>query len=481
MLLESGVGLSESSVDWCNTFNATTSSYYDEIQKKRKQVLSNIMRVEIIAAGAELISGQRIDTNSAWLATALAEIGLGCVFHTTVSDNMAENVAALALASQRADLILMTGGLGPTQDDITRNAVAAVAGTGLRVDEPSLIAICTMFARRRRLDVDPDRVVSELQQLYPDLLERNRVQATFPENADVLANRVGTAPGIWMNLGRAIIACLPGVPSEMKVMYREEVLPRLSNLGLGQKVTRIRKINMFGLGESEIEAKALDLTARGRVPEVGITAHDATISFRIFSSGSTAEVAAELAEPTVKAIYERFSELIIGENDEEIENAVFKELLKQKATLATAESCTGGTIAHKLTRISGVSEVFMGGVVSYANSAKESMLGVPKDLLASYGAVSSEVAAAMAEGARARLGAEIGISTTGVAGPTGGTTDKPVGLVWLGLATPEGTMTKALRLGEEQPRIVIQERAAKHALNWVRLYLKGCFAGSDNA
>jgi nicotinamide-nucleotide amidase len=430
------------------------------------------MRVEIIAAGAELTSGQRVDTNSAWLATALAELGLHCAFHTTVSDDMADNVAAIAAACQRADIIIMTGGLGPTQDDITRNAVAAVAGAGLYIDEPSLQVICTMFARRRNLDTSPDRVVDQLKEHYPDLYQRNRIQATFPTGADVLANRVGTAPGIWMRLGRANIACLPGVPSEMKIMYREQVVPRLAAMGLAQQVTKIFKINMFGQGESEIEARALDLTARGRIPEVGITAHEATISFRVFASGPTAESAAMIAKPTLDLIHERFADLIIGTNDEDVEHALFQALLSKKATLATAESCTGGQVARKMTSQAGVSEVFLGGVVSYANSAKTAMLGVPDALLQQHGAVSAEVAAAMAEGVRTKLGADYGISTTGVAGPGGGSAEKPVGLVWLGLATPEGIFTKRLLLGEEQPRAVIQERATKHALNFLRVYLR---------
>ena len=431
------------------------------------------MRAEIIAAGAELSSGQRVDTNSAWLATALGEIGIASAFHTTISDEMADNVAALASAAQRADLILMTGGLGPTQDDITRDAVAAVAGVKLVLDPQSLEIICRMFARRRGLDEAPQGPVAALEEKFPDLVARNRIQAMFPAGAEVLPNRVGSAPGIWMKVGRAIIACMPGVPSEMKIMFREQVLPRLAELGLARHVTRIRKINMFGRGESEIEADALDLTARGRVPEVGITAHDATISFRIFARGETPELADEIAKPTVDSIYARFADLIIGENDEEIEHAVFAELVRQNKTLACAESCTGGLIAHKITRLAGVSQVFMGGVVSYANQAKEDLLGVPHELLVQHGAVSPEVAAAMAEGARQKFGADIAVSTTGVAGPTGGTPEKPVGLVWLGLATADGVKTKALQIGQEQPRFVIQERAAKHALNWVRLHLKG--------
>lgn len=431
------------------------------------------MKAEIIAAGTELISGQRVDTNSAWIASALGEIGIACAFHTTIGDDMVEYVTALALASQRADLIIMTGGLGPTQDDITRDAVAAVAGSKLVVDEASLVAICTLFASRRGTSTDPARVVADLENAWPDLVARNRIQATLPESAEPLPNRVGTAPGIWMHLGRAFIACLPGVPSEMKIMYREQVLPRLSGLGLARQVTRVRKINMFGKGESEIEADALDLTARGRVPEVGITAHEATISFRVFSRGTTPDIADEIARPTVESIYERFADLIIGEGDDDLEEAVFAALAERKLTFACAESCTGGTIAHKLTQVPGISEWFRGGVVSYSNDAKRDLLGVPGDLIDRHGAVSAEVAAAMAEGARLRLGADLAVSTTGVAGPGGGTPEKPVGLVWLGLATPGGVKTKVLRLGEEQPRQVIQERAAKHALNWARRWLKG--------
>ena len=434
---------------------------------------AQIMRAEIIAAGAELTSGQRVDTNSAWLASALGELGITSAFHTTISDEMADNVAALAAACQRVDLILMTGGLGPTQDDSTREALAAVSGSKLVLDQPSLVAICQLFAKRRGIDTAPEKVVEALLEKFPDLVARNRIHAMFPDGAEVLENRVGSAPGIWMKVGRAVIACMPGVPSEMKIMFREQVLPRLAAMGLAQQVTRIRKINMFGRGESEIEADALDLTARGRIPEVGITAHEATISFRIFARGETPEIADTIAQPTVDSIYSRFADLIIGENDQEIEHAVFAELLSQNKSLACAESCTGGLIAHKITQLSGVSQFFMGGVVTYSNQAKTDFLGVTQALLEKHGAVSSEVAAAMAEGARQKFGVDIAISTTGVAGPTGGSAEKPVGLVWLGLATADGVKTKALQLGQEQPRVVIQERAAKHALNWVRLHLKG--------
>jgi nicotinamide-nucleotide amidase len=414
------------------------------------------MRAEIIAIGTELVSGQSLDTNSRWLSQELGALGINTAFHTTLGDVMADHVAAFRTAIARAELVVLTGGLGPTQDDLTREALAECAAVPLVEDPESLAAIAAMFARRNRVMTD-----------------RNRVQALLPGGSDPLPNRIGTAPGIWMRIGSATIACLPGVPSEMKLMYHEQVVPRLRQAGLVGSVCVHRKINLFGKGESDIESQAFDLTARGRVPEVGITAHDATISFRISATGANEEEARRQLEPTAQLIYERFGSLIVGEGSADVADAVVTELAKNGATLATAESCTGGLIAHWITAIAGVSPYYLGGVVSYANHAKTELLGVPAALIESHGAVSPEVAAAMAEGVRARLGATLGLSTTGVAGPSGGTADKPVGLVYLGLATDQGTQTRRLDIGPEQPRDVIQHRSSKAALNWARLRLKG--------
>ena len=301
--------------------------------------------------------------------------------------------------------------------------------------------------------------------------ERNKVQALLPEGAEALFNRVGTAPGIWMRIGRSVVACLPGVPYEMKIMFEEQVLPRLRTLGIANRVIAQRKINLFGKGESEIEAEALDLTARGRNPEVGITAHDATISFRVSASASTVEEAEAAMAPTIALIHERFGHLILGEGSADLPDAVAAHLLRTGTTLALAESCTGGLIAEMLTKIPGVSASFAGGVVSYSNEAKTDLLGVDPTLIADHGAVSAEVAAAMAVGAREKFKADLGLSVTGIAGPTGGTAEKPVGLVYIGLATDHGVQTRKLEIGPEQPRSVIRQRAAKHALNWVRLTL----------
>jgi competence/damage-inducible protein CinA-like protein len=421
------------------------------------------MRAEIIAIGSELVSGQRLDTNSQWLSERLGELGIEVHFHTVLGDDLQENVDAFCVAAGRAALVVMTGGLGPTQDDLTREALAQVRGVPLVEHAEALAAIEQMFARRRR-----------------PMAVRNRVQAMFPEGSEPIPNRVGTAPGIWMRLGESLVACLPGVPTEMRVMFAEQLAPRLRQLGLVERVIVHHKINLFGRGESDIEADALDLTARGRTPEVGITAHDATISFRVSAAGATEAEARQSLEPTLQLIRQRFHTLVVGDGDNDVAEGLVSELARTGLTLAVAESCTGGLIAHRITTIAGVSPYFPGGVVSYSNDAKVDLLGVRRDLLAAHGAVSAEVAEAMAVGARLRFLADIGLSVTGVAGPTGGSEEKPVGLVYLGLATTEGVASRRLDLGAEQPRDVIQSRAAKHAMNWARLHLIETREGSTS-
>ena len=412
-------------------------------------------KAEIIAIGSELVSGASLDTNSQWISRALAAIGVPVRFHSAVGDDLAENVQAFRFAFGRAGLVVMSGGLGPTQDDLTREALAGAAGVPLVEHAGSLEAIAAMFARRNR-----------------EMPERNRVQALLPDGAEPLPNRVGTAPGVWMTVGRAHVACLPGVPYEMKIMFDEQVVPRLRALGLMTRVIAERKINLFGKGESDVEAMALDLTARGRRPEVGITAHEATISFRVSGEGATAGEAEAAMQPTLDLIRERFADLIVGEGADDIPEAVVAQLVRTGARLATAESCTGGLVARMVTAIPGVSAYYPGGVVSYANEAKETLLGVDPALIASQGAVSAEVAAAMAVGVRRAFRADLGLAVTGIAGPTGGTPEKPVGLVYLGLADADGVSTRRLEIGPDQPRGVIQSRSAKQALNWARVTLR---------
>jgi nicotinamide-nucleotide amidase len=410
------------------------------------------MKCEILSIGSELTSGQNLDTNSQWLSRRLAEIGIPVGWHTTVADDLDMNVEAFRIAARRAELVLATGGLGPTQDDLTREALTQVAGVQLVLHQPSLDAIREMFRRHGRT-----------------MPERNQVQALFPDGAEPIPNDRGTAPGIWMRLGRCHIVAMPGVPPEMFAMFENQVRPRLLSLGFSGGVLVQRKINAFGAGESAIEAKVLDLTRRGHVPEVGITVSDATISLRILARAATIAEAQAQIEPVERTIRERLGELVFGVEDEDLQDVVVRLLAAKGKTLSVAESVTGGLVAQRLTCVPGVSAWFRGGIVAYDNRLKVELLGVPQALLDAKGAVSAEVVEAMAVGCRARLGTDLAVSTTGLAGPGGATTDKPVGLVYVGLAWEGGC--SSLSTSWAGTRAEVRNRTAKLALNRVRLHL----------
>lgn len=412
------------------------------------------MKTEIISIGSELTSGQNLDTNSQWLSQRLAEMGIPVGWHTTIADDLEDNVEAFRIAAGRAGLVIITGGLGPTQDDLTREALAKLAGVELVFHPESFEQIKQMFARRNRV-----------------MPERNRVQALFPAGAEPIPNACGTAPGVWMTHGNAILTAMPGVPSEMYAMFESSIRPRLVQLGLAGGVLVQRKINCFGAGESAVEEKLLDLTRRGHVPEVGITVHDATISLRILARAASAAEAQSLISPIEKTIYERLGELVFGAEDQDLQHAVIRLLGEQRLTLAVAEGVTAGLVAERLTQVPGSSAWFRGGLIAYDNRLKTEMLGVPQPLLDEHGAASAPVAEAMAIGARQRFRTDLAVSTVGIAGPDGASADKPVGHVYVGLAWDGGASSH--NFSWSGTRAEVRSRTAKMALNRVRLCLIG--------
>ncbi|QDU53232.1 CinA family nicotinamide mononucleotide deamidase-related protein [Gimesia panareensis] len=307
------------------------------------------MQAEIIAIGSELTNGEKLDTNSQWLSTELAAVGISTHFHTTIADNLDEMVAQLRLSASRSDLVLITGGLGPTLDDLTRQAMAGLTDADLVLDAESLEIIESMFQKR-----------------YREMPERNRIQAMFPQGAEPIQNEHGTAPGIWMTVsregdaGNCHIAAMPGVPSEMKPMFFQSVLPRLVR---GTRIIRFARINCFGVGESKTEELLGDITSRGRDPEVGITAHEATITLRIKAIGESNEDCEQKISTTYEQIREKLGDYIFGYEDEELEHVVVTLLNERQQTVATSECGTGGLLSYRLTEVAGSADCFKGGTV----------------------------------------------------------------------------------------------------------------------
>jgi nicotinamide-nucleotide amidase len=410
------------------------------------------MKAEIISIGSELTSGQNLDTNCQWLSRELAEIGIRVHWHTTIADDLEENVEAIGIACRRADLVIATGGLGPTQDDLTREAVARVAGVDLELDAAALQSIEQLFAARGRA-----------------MPPRNRSQALFPKGARVIPNARGSAPGFWVSIGPCNLFALPGPPSEMIEMFHTQVKPQLASHFPSGQVLVQKKINCFGAGESAVEENLLDLTRRGHQPEVGITVSDGTISLRILARALTADQALAAIHPVEATIRERLGSLVFGAGDEELHDIIVHELLERRLTVATAESVTAGQVAERLGRVPGASGCLLGGVVAYHNDVKMKLLGVTQQMLDDHGAVSAPVAETMARTCRELFGADFALSTTGIAGPSGATATKPVGLVFAALAWAEGVKVQHFSWGGT--RTEVQSRSTKMALNLLRLRL----------
>ncbi len=378
-----------------------------------------IPTVEILSTGDELLTGQVVDTNSTWLMDRLWDLGLMVRRKTLVADDRTDLQAALREVTSRADVVVMSGGMGPTEDDLTAECVAAVLGVPLELHPPSLEAIARRF-----------------QHFGRPMTPNNRKQALFPRGAEVIPNRFGTAPGFSVRVGRALLFCLPGVPLEYKGLCDEAVLPRLA-AGL-ESVPAGRVVKLFGLGESAADQTMRPVMDDPRNAGVrfGYRAHWPEVHVKWTVSGPAAATRADRIRGEVRAL---FGEAVWGEGKDELPPLVVERLLARGEKVATAESCTGGLVAQLLTSVPGSSGAFDLGVVVYSYEAKTELVSVPAALLAAHGAVSEPVARALAEGARARGKATWGIGITGIAGPGGGTPEKPVGTVHLALAGPGGT------------------------------------------
>ncbi len=408
------------------------------------------MRAVVLSIGSELVSGLRLDTHSRDIARDLSALGIDVVRHVTVDDNVAAIADAMRRAADDADVIVVSGGLGPTQDDCTRHALADAMGEQL-VENEEAVAHLQRWAKAR------GRTVSRA----------NRVQTLLPRGARVLPNPVGTAVGIEAALGGARIFCVPGVPVEMRTMLDEQILPQLSRSAAG-RVMVVRTVRTFGLRESVVGEKLSDLMAPGRRPHVGTAVHAGIIDVHVYASGPRDEAEA-LVEADVAAVRDRLETAVFGEGHAGLEDAVAALLVERRATVAVAESCTGGLVAAKLVNVPGMSDHLLEGVVAYANASKVRTLGVDETLITEHGAVSEAVARAMAEGLRTRAAADLALGITGVAGPGGGTPEKPVGTVWMALAHSDGTdAARRLLMGD---RAEIRERATYCALNMLRVRL----------
>jgi len=407
------------------------------------------MKAAIVSVGTELTSGEIIDTNSAFLARELAALGMATRLHVSVGDDEDDLVDAVASAAALAEIVLVTGGIGPTPDDITRQALACAAGVPLVRNEEVLDHIRGMFSSWGR-----------------EMSENNAIQADFPEGSTIIANPRGTAAGFNVKIAGAQVIVMPGVPGEMKLMWNETVRDFLRRLADGGIIVT-GTVDCFGLGESDITQKIGDLMAPGLNPSVGDTAEDGVIRVRIRAHAETQDEALQMVAAVKRDVCSRLGDVVFGEDGATLEGAVVRALLERNLTLSIAESCTGGLLAGRITDVPGASGCFMEGVVAYHNAAKTRLLGVREALIAENGAVSREVALAMADGMRKRAGTDFAISTTGIAGPSGGTPHKPVGLVFAAVSSPGGTKCRRLELRGDRGQV--RDRACKIALNMLRL------------
>ncbi len=415
------------------------------------------MRCEIIGVGTELLMGQTTNTNARDIARELSALGVGVYYQTVVGDNAERLETVFKQALDRTDLVILTGGLGPTEDDLTRETVSRALNLPLEKDESWERHLEDFFRKRQR-----------------SMSEINRRQAMVPRGAELLPNDRGTAPGIYLEAWGKVVVLLPGPPGELLPMFRSQVVPRLQarlQAAGDLAVLRSRTLRVIGMGESALVSELQEILACQSNPTIAPLAKGAEVHLRITAHALTPPEAENLIARTAAVIKAVLGDAVYGEDDEDLEAAVAQKLWAEKLTLALAESCSGGYLSHRLTNVPGSSLFFKAGLVTYSNEAKEHILGVDPRLLQRHGAVSQEVARAMAQRARRVCKTDLGLSITGIAGPKGGTPEKPVGLTYIALDTDSGVFCRRYEFWGS--RLDIKERASQTALFLLWLFLLG--------
>lgn len=408
------------------------------------------MNSEILAVGTELLMGQIANTNAQYISARLPDVGIGVFYHSVVGDNPVRLKECLSLALSRSDIVIMTGGLGPTQDDLTKETVASAMNRKLVLDQESL-----------------DKMQSFFRKLNRQMTDNNIKQAYLPENCIIIRNKNGTAPGCIIEEGGKTVVMLPGPPSEMKPMLEDSVIPYFLEKSEYRLVSKFLKI--FGIGESALEDMILDLIDTQTNPTIAPYAKDGEVTLRITAIYSKNKFNTDLITPLVEEIKRRLGDSVYSTDNKNMEEVAAELLVNTGTTISIAESCTGGLICTKLTDIPGISKVFDRGIISYSNLSKVESLGVKQYTIEKYGAVSRETAVEMAKGIRSISHTKLGLSITGIAGPDGGTEEKPVGLVYVALASDTDVQCKEIKLWGGRNRI--RNVTTLHAFDMVRQYL----------
>ncbi|GLC29869.1 competence/damage-inducible protein A [Clostridium omnivorum] len=405
------------------------------------------MKAEIMAVGTEVLMGDIVNTNAQYIARRLADLGIGVYYHSAVGDNSARLKDSLALGFSRVELIIATGGLGPTKDDLTKETAAAYFNRKLILHEESYLMLTQYFEKQGR-----------------EVSENNKKQAYMPEGSVVLPNPNGTAPGCILKEGDKILVLLPGPPREMKPMFENYVVPYLEKYQDSILVSKVLRI--CGIGEGHMVEKIAHIIDNQSNPTVAPYAKEGEVTLRITAKAENMVEAKRLIEPMEREIRNILGEDIYAVGETTLEDVVGELLVNKKLTISTAESCTGGMLSGRLINYPGISASYLEGVVTYSNEAKMKYLGVKEETLDSFGAVSEETAREMAEGIAKAAGTDIGVSVTGIAGPGGGTEDKPVGLVYVGLYIRGKVEVKKLNLSGDRQKV--RNRTVVTVLDWIR-------------